>query len=213
MAHRPAAKILSEAQNAISVTGKIVSRIEATSTLRELLDVNEDADFNAVPAMCFAAIAAAAIPPDMRPWLSWQPCGDRQAYCNVQERWRKLAAADEEWQTKFPKYFPDDRPSPREIRDHAQVISTKMIALKPWLQDAKKKALAFAESLGLDGKRGAEAAEEMKAFAVHLEAVSSFEADGAAAQAVGSLWQGMSTDFQKMDFALAACRTYPLIAS
>ena len=204
LTQRRAAEILTEAQNVITITRKILSRIEATSTLRELLDANEDVDFNAVPTMCFAAMAAAAVPPDMRPWLSWQPCGDRLAYCNVQERWGELIAADEWWQTKFPKYSPDERPSPEKIRDHAQVLSTKMIALKPWLQDARKKAFAFAELLGLDGKLGAEAAEDMKAFAAHLEAVSSFEADEEAAQAVGPLWQGMSTDFQKMEYALGA---------
>jgi very-short-patch-repair endonuclease/DNA polymerase III delta prime subunit len=195
------AEVSRQANEMILRSDKITGRIDATKDIRNRLKLGDDFPVDGMTAALLATFAAAAAPTEKRPWLSWQPAKDVENYRNVQTRWSQLSTNDHSWTTNLSGYNPGDPPEPTQVRQWADLIDNSYAAFKPWGRDSWKQAKAAAAALGVESAKS-DTAATLRAFAAHLEAIKSFEQDSEAANAIGPLWNGMKTDFAKMDWAL-----------
>jgi hypothetical protein len=178
---------------------EIVARIDATRKLRERLGVDDRAPFGIISAVCAAAIETSAVPPHMQGWLGWRPVGDEAVFAKAYERWTSLMAAEREWIGRLSGYDPAVRPEAAELREASGALAEKGIGLKLWKRADLKKARNLAARLGMDPQQPPTLLDE---FARHLEALTRFERDSSIAETIGSLWQGLQTDFEAMDYAI-----------
>ena len=194
------ARIFEEAENTVEMCELVLSLIEQTRPIRDLLGLTDDEPLDILPTACAAAVAASAVTADLRGWLCWEPAGDRGDYRKVQKRWDTITTAEADWQDKLRGYGPESRPDPAHLLIAADALDTKYVFLKPWRINAQREARKLAASLGLSST----ASETLRALAAHVTKVGAFESDQSAAKTIGVLWRGLRTDFRAMDLALRA---------
>lgn len=195
-----AGEIRGLAEVATARAQRVLARIAGTANIRQLLGLDEDTSLGSISTACAAALMAAAVAPELRPWLKWRPGSDDDSYGQQKARWASLSKAEEQWTARFAGYDGEFRPDPVELKGAAKLLGDSLARFKPWKKKAWKDAVAVASALGVEAN--GDGARTLAEFADHVAAVRAFESDDAARQIVGPLWQGMRTEFHNMDWAL-----------
>jgi very-short-patch-repair endonuclease len=201
------AEIVERADGAAKIAEAVADRIACVEPIARALKLGDAAEFSAIPAICFAAKAAASIAdPAMRPWLGWTPSGGIDTFEAVRARWEALCDADRQWTERMGEgYSPETRPDPNEIRSYASVMDANWF-VRLWYSGEVAKAKRLVAGMGLDDRPESEAKAVLLDFAEHLERIGAFENDRHAADAVGSRWNGVRSDFAGMGFSVKARR-------
>ena len=149
-------------------------------------------------AVALAAIAAAEIPVECRPWVRAASI-DASAFQPLHVQWIALRREENELRALLPQFREDQWPSANSLEAVAKTLrKTGIGSLISQMTGATKTAQEILGKLHLSLPPAA-AADLIRRIANHTRALAQFKSSSHALTVFGKAWTGMSTPFKDID--------------
>jgi very-short-patch-repair endonuclease len=140
---------------------------------------------NKTDAIAKAVIVSTKIPAEYRSGLHLNQQIDTTAFANLRDRWARLMSEENSWREKLSLYGRNAWPRPADLEAAAETLRKSSFGK------------AFAAISG-----AAKPAREL------VSSIYAFEDDGAAADLLGTSWDGLDTKFDQIAFGIKARRYF-----
>jgi very-short-patch-repair endonuclease len=191
------------ARETIDTDLQIKDMLTGISPALELFHLDGSWPASKTDAIAKAIIVSTKIPAEYRSGLHLNQQIDVMAFAALRDKWARLMSEEKTWRATLSVYGRNAWPRPVDLKAAADILRKssfgKAIAI---IGGAAKTARELVARLGLASATAP--ADELVELAAHVNSIHEFEDDKAAAELLGTSWDGVDTKFDQIAFGIKA---------